>query len=933
MAMATFLGQLSDKLIERHSDHLTEICVVVPSKRSALFLRDVMLRKTGSSLRLPEVVSFDDFIQSVSTTTLIDKISLTFELYPIYHEVFPDEPFEKYYTWGALLTGDFEEIDRYLVDAEKLFVNLYELKRIDTTIDSWLNEDSKPTAFQQRYLDFWQKMGVFYQQLQERMKQRGLASPAMALREAAMNAAEIAARLPWREVVFAGFNALTPAEEKFIHTFLELGKAVCYWDMDSWYALPEMQEAGKFFRDLRLRWDLKDPEWVQDHLTGRQRTLTVTAVPERVGMAKAAGLKVRELLAAGVAASSIAIVLPDENLLFPLLHSLPAEIKDINVSMGFPLRSTPLFSLVEGLILLHENAERRKSKEESEEVYYFRDIKAILRHPYIHAVMWEEADELAKELQQGNRVYVTPRYFEKYADGHFFRFLFQPWTSIPQTTDFFLDFFRKLQKALTKDGSKGPAMELEYLLQFYLLTRRMRDRLDAYASSLDLDTFRRLFREVISSASIPFSGEPLNGLQVLGMLETRLLDFPHVIMLSVNEGIAPSTSSTASFIPYNLRKAFDLPTQDDKDAVSAYHFYRMLQRTSTATLLYNTETGTLGGGEPSRFIAQLRAELATAAPDTLTWKEETLTFPAHRQTAKEITVDKSEDVIASIRLFGKERGFSPSVLGAYLNCTLQFYFRYILRLKEREELSEELQANQFGELTHAVLEHLYKPFVGKDITAEDLDEMTRLVEETTHSAFKELNPTQSSTYGRNKLLTGVIRDLVTAVIEKDKEQAPFFLEALEEEIQFAFGDGPDGLIVKGVLDRVDHASGVTRILDYKTGAVDKVKLKEFSQIREGRKFREAFQLSVYAWLYLKSGKGPGPVRPAIYPLRNLSGGPLFLETGYTETAPLDLAALQPLEDELRSLFREMEDPELPFVQTEDEERCRFCEFVVICGRG
>jgi RecB family exonuclease len=929
--MQSFLAQLTTDLVQRHGQHLTEVCVVVPSRRAAVFLREELRRQTRATLNLPEVVSFEDFLKTLTPATLLDKISLAFELYPIYHEQFPDEPFEKYYTWGALLVTDFEEVDHYLVDAQKLFSNLYELKRIDTTIESWLNEDSQPSEFQRRYLEFWERMGPFYTQLRERLRKRGLSSAAMAVREAAQHADTIAARLPWRETIFAGFNALTPAEDRLIHSLVKSGKATTRWDMDAWYSLPNTQEAGKFFRQTMQDWGMDEPQWVSNHLTQSPKSITVTAIAERVGMAKAAGLKVSELLAQGAKPNDIAIVLPDENLLFPLLHSLPAEVKDINVSMGFPLRSTPLYSLVEGLVLLHENADRRKNNEQSEEVYSFRDVKGILRHPYIHSALWREADDAAHELRRDNQVFVTPKHFEKYEEGHLLRFLFQPWTSIPQATDFLLQLFKKLESALRREDTKTPTMELEYLLQFYLLIRRLRDRLDAYASAMDLDTFRRLLREVIASASIPFSGEPLNGLQVLGVLETRLLDFPHIIMLSVNEGLVPSAAASSSFIPFNLRKAFGLPTQEEKDAVHAYHFYRSLQRTRTAHLLFNAESDSFGGGEASRFIAQLRAELAPAAQGIVQWQEETLSFPATRQEIKTIQVEKTDDVIQSLRKFSVEKGFSPSVLMTYLNCTLQFYFHHILHLREEEEVQEQLEANELGDLAHKTLETLYKPFEGGKVTHADLEAMQPAIRDTLLAIWKEEHKTRSPKYGRNLILIQVITDLVNAVIEKDKVHAPFMLHALEQKIEFAWEGMGEKILLKGILDRVDEVQGIIRILDYKTGKVQMPKLKQFSDIRKGRDFRQPFQLSMYAWMHLRTG-APGPVQPSIMELRDLKGEPVPLETGYTQTAPLDLAALKPLEDELHSLFRELFDNALPFTQAEDRERCEFCAFKVICGR-
>ncbi|MEM7035735.1 MAG: PD-(D/E)XK nuclease family protein, partial [Bacteroidota bacterium] len=694
--MQSFIGQLVDALLAQYPQDIGDIVIVFPSRRACVFFKDYLLKAIDKPMWAPAVYAIEDFVKEIHPNAILETVSLTFEFYPIYQTVFPNEPFDKFYSWGTMLISDFDEIDRYLVDAQEVFRNLFELKEIDTTIDSWLNEDGTPTEFQAKYLRFWELMGDFYEKLRKKLDVQGLSAPGQALRELAEQFAQQQPRLPWPHVVFAGFNALSPAEELLIKSLVGYDMASCYWDLDRYYVDDPYQEAGRFFREMRQRWEAEGKpqewHWLGEGLASGEKEVVMTGVPLRVGQAKVAGLKLQEMLANDADPEKTAVVLPDENLLFPLLHSLPPALKDVNVTMGFPLRNTPLYSLVESIIQMHENADRLHPGRGKSSIYYFRDVQNILRHPYIRAIAFDESRELLLEINKENLVYIAPEYFENYEVGHILRFLFQVWEDIPQVITYYLELYQRLKVAFEGPGGKPrkvPAVETEYLFHFFTLTQKLRDKLDNYSLNFDLKIFRRLYKEVIQSGSIPFAGEPLRGLQVMGMLETRVLDFERLIILSVNEGILPSKPSTSSFIPYNLRRAFGLPTYEDKDAIYAYHFYRLLQRAQHITLIYNTENDTFGSGEKSRFVSQLEAELPRRNPN-VSFARETVTFPAEKEPIVPIIVDKTPELLAQLKEFAQEKGFSPSALSTYLNCPLQFYYRYLMRLYEQDEPEENM---------------------------------------------------------------------------------------------------------------------------------------------------------------------------------------------------------------------------------------------------
>lgn len=942
--MNSFIGKLVDALVAEHGQSLDSLCVVFPSRRACVFFKEALRRKIAQATWAPAVYAIEDFVREIHPVTILDNVSLTFELYPIYKDVFPHEPFDKFYSWGSMLISDFDEIDQYLVDAQSVFRNLFELKEIDTTIESWLNEDGEATEFQLRYLRFWELMGNFYAALRKKLDLQGMSAPGMAIRELAERLSKEKPRLPWGQVVFAGFNALSPAEEKLIKALVDWELGSCYWDLDAYYVDDIYQEAGRFFREMRLRWEKDGKQqtwnWIGEDLAAGEKHITLTGVPLRVAQAKVTGLKLKSLLEDGVVPESTAVVLPDENLLFPLLHSLPAELKDVNVTMGFPLRNTPLYSLVDAIIQLHENADRLRPGRSRGTVYYFRDVQNILRHPYVNAIIFKDARDLLFQINKEKSVYLSPKDFDTYPEDHLLRFLFQPWTDIPQVIHYYLELYRRLKLSLEgegKDRRKIPAVESEYLFHFYTLTQKLRDKLENYQLNFDLKIFRRLYKEVIQGGSIPFSGEPLRGLQVMGMLETRVLDFENVIVLSVNEGILPVKPASASFIPYNLRKVFGLPTHEDKDAIYAYHFYRLLQRARNITLIYNTEQDTFGSGEKSRFVAQIEAELAQRNPG-IQLVEETLTFGAKLEDTVPIEVPKTADLLQQLKEFATEKGFSPSALSTYLNCPLQFYYRYLLRLKEQDEPEESMEENTFGLVLHGTLERLYEDYVGKMVQPAAFELMQQQVEAVVEEQFKEVTHTENTQSGKNHLLLGVIRKLVHNLLDIDREHAPFRIEGLERELETNVITlrQPDGVKLRGYLDRIDVVNGETRIIDYKTGKVKRVTLADFEDIREGTKRREAFQLSTYAYLYLRNHPGsraePNTVRSGIYYMRNLSEGLQLLEVGPTKASTLDLQALEDFEAELVRLLDEIFDPEAPFIQTEEVDRCRFCPYKVMCVR-
>ena len=984
--MNSFLDKLAESLLSKATDS-GDICIVFPSRRAKVHFQDKLQQKIEKQIFVPEILAFEDFTARLSGRVLLDRISLSFELFPFYHDRFPDESFEQYYSWGNRLLSDFDEADRYLVEIKALFGNLYDLREIDVTINSWLKDekqtqpaDSQISEFQQAYLALWEAMGPLYTKLKDKLLEENKAWPGLALRELSEKWEKIAIKtaptevLPWREIWFAGFNAFSPAEELFIRSLHNLGIARLFFDMDAWYVNDTRQEAGKNFRELRKKWNQKDWNWVGNHFSETPKSITVTGVPLRVGQAKVAGIKLKELWNQGLQPERIAVVLPDDNLLFPLLHAIPEEYKDINVTMGFPLRNTPAYSLVDSLLQMQESARRFAAQRDGKALYYFREVRTLLQHPYIRAWIGSAAAANVRKINRDNRIYLSPGFFERQVETPQLALLFREWTDTSHILDWFLELWDALMEALShptpeittlenpvlpdaslmadEEGVKILKLELEYLGQFRSLFVKLRDKIGEYGLEPDLKAFRKMLREVVSSARIPFTGEPLKGLQIMGVLETRALDFEHVIFLSMNEGVFPPGKNQNTFIPFSLRKGFQMPVWFDKDAVTAYHFYRLIQRAQTLTLLYNTESDEFGSNEKSRYLAQIQQELVpwlrknmileAGGEQGLTYLEETLSFPLHKTSVTPIIVPKTDALLETLTTYATEKGFSPSALITWLICPLKFYFAYVLRIEEREEAEETVEAQTVGNVVHKVLERLYKPFLGKSLTAIDINELYPLIDSYVSGEFSAYTHSENLKYGLNFLKVKAICEMIRKVLKMDQENAPLEIIGLEQKIQTTTNSGEIGGLntstqprLRGIIDRVDRVNGQLRIIDYKTGAVKGVSINDFELLPEKiQDQKEAFQLAAYSWMFFRENDVANLVA-GIITTRDQAGGLKQLKLpAHSRSAGIVVPEyLEEFEKLLYKTLRDLFDPNQAIGQTEDTERCRYCNYKTICNRN
>jgi hypothetical protein len=956
--MQSFLEKTVQYLYKKYGDDISDLCIVLPNRRAGLFLKTHLSNNLKKTFWSPQILATEDFVALLSELQPADSTTLLFDLYETVKKCNSQntETFDEFSKWGQILLSDFNEIDRYLIDAKQLFGNLKNIKELE----SWsLNTDEELTDFQKQYLVFWESLGTYYSDFVERSLKKKQAYQGLAYRIVAKDPVERAAKHPWKKIIFAGFNALNLAEEIMIEKLVDADKAEIIWDTDSYYVNDPNQEAGRFIRKYneygRFK-KIKERNIVFEEtlLSNEKKTITIIGAAKNVAQAKVAGSLVTSIEKEQGHLQNTALVLADENLLFPVLHSLPKGLEDINVTMGYPLKNTPVAGYFDIVFNLHENAKKIAAGKENYS-YYHTDLIKLLSHPYTAIALADKELKLSvkpivQTIQGRNIVFAAISTLDKLFIDHpdeytLLRPLFTHWKTAADgiaCIQYLIEILKNGIIAQQDANAENKAsLELEYLFAFTKIVKRIQVLMTDYPDSIDdVKTLRSIINQIVRASTLPFYGEPLMGLQVMGMLETRTLDFENVILLSCNEDILPSGKAVNSFIPFELKRHFGLPTYSDKDAIFAYHFYRLLQRATNIYLLYNTESDALGSGERSRFLTQLAYELPKINPN-VTITEQLLSIPVKPESGGiGIRIAKTDQILEKLQARA-DFGFSPSLLNKYRSCGVQFYFHGIAGLKEADEVAETIGADVLGNVIHSVLETLYKPFVGKNLKSEDVKNMKPQVEELTLKAFEEYYNRSEISFGKNLLTIKVALKFIANFLDAEiasinaaaKNHEPYIIKSLEQELGSELEVNGKVIKLKGKADRIDSVGRITRIVDYKTGLANNNELKfdDWDLIRTENGLSKSFQLLMYAYLYQRMNPAVTEnIQSGIITFRELSAGLKSVKANGVEF--LNKEILKEFEDQLQILLTEILDPSVDFVQTLDLDNCIYCSFKGVCNR-
>ena len=959
--MESFLKLVAADLYKHTEGNLAHTAVVFPNKRAGLFFNEYLAQESESPIWSPAYVSISELFRSLSPWEVGDPVKLVCELYKIFRrETQSTETLDDFYFWGEMLISDFDDADKNRVDTDKLFSNLQDLRNIMddyTFIDDEQEEAirqffqnfsiERRTALKERFISLWDVLGNIYKGFRESLASQNIAYEGMMYRHVIEHLD--VDKLPYEKYVFVGFNVLNKVEHTLFTQLKDVGKAVFYWDYDEFYMKENRQavthEAGEF-----IRRNLRDfPSPLSGELfknLSKPKEVHYIASSTENAQARYLPQWIRNNLT--TPEKETAVVLCNEALLQPVLHSLPAEVKHVNITMGFPLSQTPVYSFLIALLELHTHGFNFKSGR-----YTFQSVVTLLKHPYTRQLTGQ-AELLEKELTRNNRFYPLPGELGKD------EFLTRLFTPLSGNLNLCIRLSETLQQVAgiyqantsgTEDTDAFNQLYRESLFKAYTTINRFRTLIEEDELTVQSETFRRLLVKVLSATNIPFHGEPAIGMQVMGVLETRNLDFRHLVLLSVNEGQLPKSGGDSSFIPYNLRKAFGMTTIEHKIAVYAYYFYRLLQRAERITLMYNTSSDGLNRGEWSRFMLQFLIEW----PHPIT--RQFLEAGQSPQGTSPITVEKTPDVMRRMQSLFDVRAnpkakFSPSALNYYLDCPLKFYYRYVAGLSAPDEVSAEIDSATFGSIFHYAAEHIYKDLTthGKVINKEALETLLRnevKLQDYVDTAFKKLffNVPQNEKpeYNGVQLInSAVIARYLKQLLQNDLRYAPFTFIASEMEVDEPIDiQTPKGVIksrIGGIIDRMDSKDGTLRIVDYKTGGdADTPPHVESLFIPDKKRSNYVFQTFLYAAIMCRK-----------QPTMKIAPALLYIHRAATETYSPVIQMGEPrkpkeaVEDfskyekeyreRLQGLLEEIFNPEKSFAQTEIIEKCTYCDFKALCKR-
>jgi hypothetical protein len=924
-----FLKSVAREYLAQSQHGTLAMGLVFPNRRAAIFFRKYLSELLeGESLWMPGIFSAEELVRELCPVNLIDPMHLQFEFYTLYKALEGDaaDTFDIFLTWAPQLLHDFEEADLYLVDTHKLYNSVdaaYAMK--------YWSPDGKPiTATQEQYLRFWSKMGNWYTALRAHLREKKLWSSGMAYRYVAENTLALLEKLPYKRWIFAGFNALNAAEQQYMQFFERSGVAQIFWDTDALYLNDELHEAGYFFRKYRREWQLNLGE-VPSLLDRPDQQIEMMGVSKNLGQAYYAASVLEDIAQKHPDFEDTALVLCDEKLLMPVLECLPDAVREANITMGYPIHQLPIAGFFQSVFELQR---KMRVNRDGNIAFYFKDLLRFLRQPDTRKLLGErEAAALLKMVNEQRHIYMNLDTLCAKAPGmERLRPLLQSWNhSVSAAIAQLHAWIQILRDQAQADAQTETGYEFEALFQLSGLLNRIEGWHQTYPELFTVPVFQKMLQQLFRQSSLDFFGEPLEGLQIMGLLETRNLDFKRLILLSVNEGILPAARSHASFIPPDIAAAFGMPTYKERDAIYAYHFYRMLQRAERIHLVYTTETDEFGKGEPSRFIAQMEREFLKAQKKARTLIPE---LPSISEIS--IRVSKTPQLISQIQEKYRAKYLSPTALQTYVNCSLQFYLKYFSGVKVEEDREDDLDSSETGTILHTCLETLFKPFVGRSVHAEDVEAMMEIAPQLLREEFEKVLAQSDLEQGKNLLTyTGVETMLLNYLRAAQKEiqldGAPSILK-LEEEMEFELEldnlPGKPRIRLGGKADRIDQLGDTVRILDYKTGKMEAsyVKLKSMDELRTDANKGKSLQLMLYR-LFWEEAHPQDKTLPAIVSLKMPSEG-LF-----TMDFPQDQEPdLQTLRNVFKDLSTEILDAEIPFEQADDPARCEYCNFKTLCNR-
>ena len=957
--METFLKQVAHDLYNKTEGNFTKVAIVFPNKRASLFFNEYLAQESDCPIWSPTYVSISELFRQSSDLSIADPIKLVCDLYKVFQKATGSkETLDDFYFWGEMLIADFDDADKNMADTHALFSNLKDLNKLMDNYD-FLEEGQKEalsqffhnfsinqvTELKQRFISMWNVLGDIYTEYKALLESQSIAYEGMLYRQV-IEQLDVEA-LPYNKYIFVGFNVLNKVEHTLFKKLNEAGKAMFYWDYDTFYLNKTPHEAGEFIRRNLRDFPSELPASFFDNLN-QPKEVTFIESPTENGQVRYLPQWIRENLTSQE--KETAVVLCNEALLQPVLHALPDNVKHINITMGFPLSQTPAYSFVNALMELHTSGYNPNNGR-----YLFAEVISVLKHPYTRQLS-PEAEKLEQTLTRDNRFYPLPSELKQ---DNVLELLFTPRRNNLDLCSMLSEALKEVaviyQQQAASHSDAFDQLYRESLFKTYTLVNRFHTLIESKELNVQAGTFQRLLTRVMSSSSIPFHGEPAIGMQVMGVLETRNLDFRHLIMLSVNEGQLPKAGGDSSFIPYNLRKAFGMTTIDHKIAVYAYYFYRLMQRTEKVTLVYNTATDGINRGELSRFMLQFLIEWGYPV---LRKQLEAAQSP---QDSTPIIIEKTPDVMERMKSVFDIRNnpkalISPSALNCYLDCPLKFYYKYVALLSAPDEVTADIDSAKFGSIFHYAAEHIYKDLTahGKLISRENLETLLKdevRLQTYVDNGFKELffnlpQNEQPEYNGIQLINSAVIVKYIQQLLRNDLRYAPFTFIGSEqrifENIEICTSTGDIQSRIGGIIDRIDSKGESLRIVDYKTGGdADTPANVQSLFIPDKKRSNYVFQTFLYASIVCKKLREKNDSRlvaPALLYIHRAASenySPV-IQMGEPRKPKEPVENFAQYEgdfrENLKTLLEDIFNPDISFTQTEIEDKCAYCDFRALCKK-
>ena len=957
--METFLKQVAHDLYNKTEGNFTKVAIIFPNKRASLFFNEYLAQESDRPIWSPTYVSISELFRQSSDLSIADPIKLVCDLYKVFQKATGSkETLDDFYFWGEMLIADFDDADKNMADTHALFSNLKDLNELMDNYD-FLEEGQKEalslffhnfsinqvTELKQRFISMWNVLGDIYTEYKALLESQSIAYEGMLYRQV-IEQLDVEA-LPYNKYIFVGFNVLNKVEHTLFKKLNEAGKAMFYWDYDTFYLNKTPHEAGEFIRRNLRDFPSELPASFFDNLN-QPKEVTFIESPTENGQVRYLPQWIRENLTSQE--KETAVVLCNEALLQPVLHALPDNVKHINITMGFPLSQTPAYSFVNALMELHTSGYNPNNGR-----YLFAEVISVLKHPYTRQLS-PEAEKLEQTLTRDNRFYPLPSELKQ---DNVLELLFTPRRNNLDLCSMLSEALKEVaviyQQQAASHSDAFDQLYRESLFKTYTLVNRFHTLIESKELNVQAGTFQRLLTRVMSSSSIPFHGEPAIGMQVMGVLETRNLDFRHLIMLSVNEGQLPKAGGDSSFIPYNLRKAFGMTTIDHKIAVYAYYFYRLMQRAEKVTLVYNTATDGINRGELSRFMLQFLIEWGYPV---LRKQLEAAQSP---QDSTPIIIEKTPDVMERMKSVFDIRNnpkalISPSALNCYLDCPLKFYYKYVALLSAPDEVTADIDSAKFGSIFHYAAEHIYKDLTahGKLISKENLETLLKdevRLQTYVDNGFKELffnlPPNEQPEYNGIQLInSAVIVKYIQQLLRNDLRYAPFTFVGSEqrifENIEICTSTGDIQSRIGGIIDRIDSKGESLRIVDYKTGGdADTPANVQSLFIPDKKRSNYVFQTFLYASIVCKKLREKNDSRlaaPALLYIHRAASenySPVIqMGEPRKPKEPVDNFAQYEgdFRENLKTLLEDIFNPDISFTQTEIEDKCAYCDFRALCKK-